>query len=805
MDIFCSVSSHALSKQRVLYSKGISITPMSDPSVTTKPALEEMETLFQPPPFSDASKEIRLLHVYPGNGDDSIICDMAVFDASAAPAYGAISYTWGNPIRSHTILINDQSVTVGENCYYAFWQVRFHGFYEYYWIDALCIDQENVAEKNHQVANMDLVYKRAACVYACVGEAANDSDALLTLVRDLTVKSPEGEHYLWEAHYSNIEAIVGAPVADYPVRDSTVSDEATCHQHADPDQNENHMKLLTQSFSEFAIRPYWQRAWIVQELYLAKSAVVLCGIAKVDLDDLVAMRLGLQTATYRRHESLPPSSRASIPMEVMKMDYGLIDFLNTPRTTGTTRGTGMVMRTLSRSLRAFRCFDPRDRVYSLLAMISDHRGVAAKHALRPDYGESLLKLATRVLDFEWGRIQLYDVRALLEGFGIEKHTMWPVDQRPVEAGQTLRVRSHQAEQKQPCSAAHTSSLGTYPPRTTPRHRQAFLSAVAELTCVDGGFLTADIGMATKDFVSEAWLFNIQAIDQLARSYHSSDRPAALFSGSTLIALVPASSQHGDHLVSMMDHSMPTPGEDHFDTKYGHWTAVIRHHRGDIYEIIGPAVLHPACDVAYDYPKPYSLRNNTAQAAPPVPKQLQFTLVMDTHDVLLDLFHGWDLFSIRRDTTCDSKAWMQNWTAMRLQERFSSYCLLSPPGQHYSYARAMVQDAFSDPEKSNKYLWASSDKIEHSIIAWSPPQISGSAQQAARDMRQYTDLPFFCRRETLEQQVAAARVRNNRLRVNPEESRVVCQYSAVPSKSVEEPTVFSHKRKPARLTILPKSS
>jgi hypothetical protein len=54
----------------------------------------------------------------------------------------------------------------------------------YYWIDALCVDQENIFERNSQVAKMAEIYKRAYSVVVWLGkEDEYTTDALTTIER----------------------------------------------------------------------------------------------------------------------------------------------------------------------------------------------------------------------------------------------------------------------------------------------------------------------------------------------------------------------------------------------------------------------------------------------------------------------------------------------------------------------------------------------------------------------------------------------------------------------------------------------
>ena len=74
---------------------------------------------FQPPSFSQPSKQIRLLKILSGDGDSNVECKIRGFDLDQAPAYEAISYAWGSSERVRPIRITARMVSVGQNCYYA--------------------------------------------------------------------------------------------------------------------------------------------------------------------------------------------------------------------------------------------------------------------------------------------------------------------------------------------------------------------------------------------------------------------------------------------------------------------------------------------------------------------------------------------------------------------------------------------------------------------------------------------------------------------------------------------------------------
>jgi hypothetical protein len=94
------------------------------------------------------------------------------------------------------ILFDGQPSTVRENLWNFLAQHRTQrGFW---WIDALCIDQNSTKERNHQVALMEKIYRNAKLVIAWLGLGLEE--ALETLIqlgkpKHGSLKIPAGPHY----------------------------------------------------------------------------------------------------------------------------------------------------------------------------------------------------------------------------------------------------------------------------------------------------------------------------------------------------------------------------------------------------------------------------------------------------------------------------------------------------------------------------------------------------------------------------------------------------------------------------------
>lgn len=95
---------------------------------------------------------------------------------SGRPNYAALSYEWGTPEFQETILLNGISLNIRRNLHLALAALSHNVVFRnklrgcvYLWIDALCIDQNNVAERGHQVGLMANISREAKHVMVWLG------------------------------------------------------------------------------------------------------------------------------------------------------------------------------------------------------------------------------------------------------------------------------------------------------------------------------------------------------------------------------------------------------------------------------------------------------------------------------------------------------------------------------------------------------------------------------------------------------------------------------------------------------------
>lgn len=162
---------------------------------------------------------IRLLQLSPGGDKTNIQCSLHTFELRNAPAFRAISYTWGDSnvkiplgqekaprpltrvssssrdikttgrLQRHSISCDGCLLRVTSNLREALRMLATSTSLahtskspSYYWIDALCMDQSNTLEKNDQVARMAEIYVKADSVVIWLGKDDEyTNDALITM------------------------------------------------------------------------------------------------------------------------------------------------------------------------------------------------------------------------------------------------------------------------------------------------------------------------------------------------------------------------------------------------------------------------------------------------------------------------------------------------------------------------------------------------------------------------------------------------------------------------------------------------
>jgi hypothetical protein len=292
-------------------------------------------------PLDLSTRSIRLLR-FGKQGDDRIICDLNAFNVNACPLFMALSYAWGPPHPTHEIMVNGQPFLVGENLWHALQTLAElkddtrhtplqYGQLEglgYIWIDAICINQEDVLERGHQVNMMKDIFSTASLVIAWLGDRTEESALLFDEIREIrSLEKKEVREFL--------------------------------------------SKNSDQRRQFFFDRPYWERMWVVQEFLLARDILLLCGTQGVSWSnfkeylDIVHFVLSF----YMPMDSSESWEKYGISQSATALYYQRLWLKH---------ASGLLSKTTLDSLiETFyngRCTDPRDRVFALLGLTNVSNG-----------------------------------------------------------------------------------------------------------------------------------------------------------------------------------------------------------------------------------------------------------------------------------------------------------------------------------------------------------------------------------------------------------------------------------------------
>ena len=132
-------------------------------------------------PLNDKTQEIRLLHIEKLRFG-AIRCHLATVELRFAPAFEAISYTWDNQEPDNILVVDGQQLAVTKNAKRIVYDRATRLQSRWIWIDAICIKQDDVDEKNAQVAIMGKIYHSAVRVVVWLDNYGIDRwQALLAL------------------------------------------------------------------------------------------------------------------------------------------------------------------------------------------------------------------------------------------------------------------------------------------------------------------------------------------------------------------------------------------------------------------------------------------------------------------------------------------------------------------------------------------------------------------------------------------------------------------------------------------------
>lgn len=325
----------------------------------------EDQFIYKPLDTSNANS-FRILKLQPGDKDASIVCNLIHSRLDVRPrrrrrrkqpAYEAISYVWGSSDMTIPITCNRKRIFITENLRDALVRVRLSDRPRMVWADSVCIDQDNLDEKGHQVQFMGKIYSNASKVLICLGnDDEGHAQRAMSLVKDL----------------SNMIAKTlpecGQTYDSFPY---LAPDDPWFQDDRWP------------AYNSLVCRPWFHRGWVLQEAALAEDAVVLWDEAECSWIAFMDTELWIQHRGHTLHSQLtaPPKIHRLLHRTLGGHSMRLRPFISEMRYLETLSVPEFMAATKRLILS-----NPVDRVFAFLAIL-DRISQTALH-IKADYSKA---------------------------------------------------------------------------------------------------------------------------------------------------------------------------------------------------------------------------------------------------------------------------------------------------------------------------------------------------------------------------------------------------------------------------------
>jgi hypothetical protein len=316
---------------------------------------------------------IRILVIEPGRAQDRIFCRLQLCNIHHVPLeYEALSYVWGTSEERVEIICNGHAIGITRHLREALERVRLTDRPRLLWADAICINQKNIEERGHQVRLMSQIYKKASKVLIWAGQDENrHASSAFSLIRRIA-----------NGGMSHTDALCSANFDLYGCQTPTPSDPG----------NDSLSTTCSgwESLRAFYKVPWLRRLWVLQEVVLSSSAVVMWGDEEIswELVGLASERIQDDDKLWNAVDQRTGIGNAYLMHSLRNPKHAVYSF-----------------RVLLQRSRRFEATEPKDRIFAVLGLpTADTAPDKGLLFLEPDYSLSVsqlyLNIARRMLERE---------------------------------------------------------------------------------------------------------------------------------------------------------------------------------------------------------------------------------------------------------------------------------------------------------------------------------------------------------------------------------------------------------------------
>jgi hypothetical protein len=268
--------------------------------------------------------EIRLLVLEPRSDSHQVICRLEHRLLSGDPDFEALSYCWGVDSKVEQAICDGKTLKITASLFSALSHLSLKRKERWLWVDAICINQDDDHEKNHQVSMMGTIYHSARKTVVWLGEDKEVETAVGRLER------------------------LRVPII--------------------PPSSASSSRNLTRQIAPIFDCAWFQRLWVVQEVALASECEVVAGYKQVALDKMEALLNSYSDMIWKHRELFNVSSA---------VNFTSICQIHNDIQTG--RSSPIFLLELLQLTEEFDVTNKRDRLYALFGLSRVSKGFPIKY------------------------------------------------------------------------------------------------------------------------------------------------------------------------------------------------------------------------------------------------------------------------------------------------------------------------------------------------------------------------------------------------------------------------------------------
>jgi hypothetical protein len=326
-----------------------------------------------------SSSHIRLLHLHPDEDlrSPDVHCEIEQVDLATdpPPLYEALSYVWGSDEKPSRISCGQKTgIPLTASLYHALRDLRRPSETRILWADAICINQDDVLERNQQVCLMDRVYSAAQQVITYIGEGTDERYMGILFAQQLcdyvakSYPNPPDPRLREPARYTEL----GFPHQEDPVW--------------------GHLRAV------FCL-PWSSRMWIVQESMLNQNMIMVCGRLQFPwsmLGDLEVLASQDRIPRLAISEYAGPHTSSLAVVSISRgSGIGILNTLRKAAKLGYLQHE--TLQLLLQACHSLASTDPRDKIYALLNIAKDREKLGITLDYRLPVTKVYTDIAVRIL------------------------------------------------------------------------------------------------------------------------------------------------------------------------------------------------------------------------------------------------------------------------------------------------------------------------------------------------------------------------------------------------------------------------